>query len=331
MVALTDLHTELTLDAADAALEEREHQQPARPYLGMSGVGRADVWGENAGQSCERQMWYQFRWAAKVRFDAATLKMFEDGHRTEALIADRLRMVPGISLITHDPATGGQIGYRDVRGHFRGHLDGTITGILEAPKTEHVWENKCCERKQYSKIKRLITKFGAKNALREWSPAYYAQAQLYMKYSGLTRHYMTVASAGGREWLSLRTEFNEVEAQRQIAKARRVIDAASPPDKISKAPGVHPCKWCDFADQCHNAVWSDINCRTCLHSTPVDEGQWLCERWHRIIAEDDQRQGCPTHKYIPDLVPGEVTGADSFGVTYQLWDGRVWRNGEDGA
>lgn len=308
-----------TLAAADLALEEEEARQEARPYLGMSAIGN----------QCERQLWYGFRWAQKVRFSAFTLKLFADGHRTEDLLAERLRKVPGVTLNTHDPATGGQIGYRDLNGHFRGHIDGEMIGIIQAPKTWHIWEAKATNDRSFNALKRMVQKLGEKNALREWRPVYYAQSQLYMRYSGYTRHYTTVATPGGRDWTSVRTNYNEVEAQRQIAKAKRVIDAKEPPQRISTAPTSKACQYCDHKNLCHAGVLSDVNCRTCLHSSPAADGQWKCERWSDIIPLEHQRKGCAAHKFIPGLVPGEVISADAVSVTYRLSNGETWRNGED--
>src|SRR5690625_5842237 len=88
-----------TLLAVDEQMEARQ-QSRFRPYLGMSAIGGP----------CDRRLWLEFRWADKPRFEARTLYMFDDGHRTEDLMAARLRMVPGITLHTVDPSTGRQFG-----------------------------------------------------------------------------------------------------------------------------------------------------------------------------------------------------------------------------
>ena len=112
-----------TLAAADAALARVENSKPRRGYLGMSGIGR----------SCKRRLWYDYRWITRVQFDALTLKRFLDGHSGEDLQAQRLRMVEGITLLTVDPESGRQFGYADLDSHFRGHMDGAILGLLQAP------------------------------------------------------------------------------------------------------------------------------------------------------------------------------------------------------
>lgn len=307
-----------TLEAADKALEDAEQAKQGRDYLGMSGIGHA----------CERKLWYDFRDVQRVRFDAATLKRFADGHASEDVMAARLRLAPGVTLITLDPETGRQIGHQDHSGHFRGHQDGEIVGLLQAPKTWHVWEAKAIGDKNMSKLKGIIAKVGEKDALREWNMVYYVQACLYMHYTGLTRHYMTVSTPGAREWISVRTDADAVTAQRAIAKAERIIFAAEPPPKIDAAGSLLECRWCDHRNICHDGVWPDRNCRTCLHSTPERTGGWSCARWNNALDRDTQRAGCPTHKYVPGLVPGAVEGADETGVTYRLSDGSQWKDGE---
>src|SRR6516165_4637020 len=85
-----------TLAAVDRAIEERAAQQPSRPYLGMSAIGHP----------CARALWYSFRWVASKQWSAEVLKRFDDGDRGEEVMAARLRLVSGITLLTIDPQTG---------------------------------------------------------------------------------------------------------------------------------------------------------------------------------------------------------------------------------
>lgn len=307
-----------TLEAADRALESQALLEKPRPYLGMSSIGEA----------CSRKLWYRFRWTSRERFDAATLKRFEDGHRTEALIIDRLRKVSGLTLIDRDPATGRQIGHSDIDGHFRGHEDGEIVGILQALKTWHVFEAKATAEKKFSELKRIILAVGQKAALRKWNPVYFAQGVLYMFYSGLTRHYTVVATPGARDWQSLRTEADTPFALELVAKAGRIIRAESPPVRLSETPDHFECRYCAFAGICHEGQPPERNCRTCLHVTPVQRGQWYCARWDKLLAEDEQREGCPTHLFIPGLVAGDVIDAGDGYVKYRMRDGAEFVDSE---
>ena len=120
-----------------------------RKYLGMSGIG----------EECQRKMWYDFHFVLPPeKFEALTLRRFDDGHRTEDLIAKHLRSIKGVTLITENPGTGRQIGYTDFGGHFRGHIDGHMEGVLSAPTTPHIWEHKAVNDKKFNVLVGLRAK-----------------------------------------------------------------------------------------------------------------------------------------------------------------------------
>jgi hypothetical protein len=298
-------------------MEARARLSAARPYLGMSAIG----------QECGRALWYSFRWAAKQSFGADTLKRFEDGHASEDVQADRLRLVPGLTLLTIDPDTGRQWGCIDHGGHFRGHADGAVQGLLQAPKTWHVWEHKACDEKKLVELEKAKRDFGEKGALKAWNATYYAQAVLYMHYLGLDRHYLTASSPGGRRTISVRTEADEPEALRLIERARGIIESPRPLTRIGDATH-RACRWCSFAAACHEGEGLETNCRTCLHATArIESGDWHCARWNKALDEDTQRAGCPAHLFIPDLIAGEQIDAGEDWVEYRMPDGSTWRDG----
>ena len=242
MVALPSLSIpDPTLAAADAELEARAKAEKPRDYLGMSAIGRP----------CGRQIWYDFHQPIRENFKADTLKRFDDGHRSEDIMAFRLRMVSGVQLWTVDPETGQQFSLSDFDGKFKGHMDGVILGLLQAPKTPHVWEGKSVNEEKFAKFKKLKATLGEKATLTKWDEVYFAQAQSYMGYADLTRHYLTVCTPGVRDWDSCRTEF-DVEAFIKIKdKARRIIEARAPLAKISNDPNWYMCKWCRYHERCH--------------------------------------------------------------------------------
>jgi hypothetical protein len=307
-----------TLEAADRALEARAASDRPRPYLGASSIG----------DPCSRKLWYRFRWAAKERFDAATLKRFADGHASEAVQAVRLRLVEGVTLVTIDPESGGQIGFRDLDGHYGGHADGMILGIHEAPKTWHVWEHKSVNEKSLNELRRIRRESGQKAALRRWKPEYWAQAQQYMHYLGASRHYLTASSPGCRDAVSVRTDADPASALELRAKAERIIRADAPPVKLSETPDRMECRWCTFTAVCHGSEMPARNCRTCLHSTPVARGGWHCARWDRPLSAEEQAEGCPAHLLLPGLVPGEPAEAGETWVRYRMADGGEWTDSE---
>ncbi len=230
-----------TLDAADRELEARSRQEPRRSYLGMSAIGH----------ECSRKLWYDFHDPIAEQFTAATLKRFEDGHKSEDLMALRLRMAPGVQLWTVDPDTGKQFGCSDFGDQFKGHMDGVIVGLHQAPATPHVWEGKAVNENSFAKFKMLKVERGEKNALKEWNPVYWAQAQAYMGYFDLTRHYLTVCTPGVRDCDSARTEFDLVAFIKIKDKAERIIGSKIPLAKIANNPSWWACKSCVYHDRCH--------------------------------------------------------------------------------
>jgi len=120
-----------TLQAMYLAIEQEQHKRDKRDYLGASLIGN----------ECVRQIWYNYNNFPRKPFNAETLMNFEDGHRTEELTAERLKATPGIELITHGP-DGKQLGFSALGGKFKGHYDGKIRGLIQAPKSWHIWEGK---------------------------------------------------------------------------------------------------------------------------------------------------------------------------------------------
>lgn len=267
-----------TLDAVDEALEANQ-ERLSRRYLGMSGIGHP----------CARKLWYDFRWWSPKAFPASVLKKFEDGHLGEELMAKRLRLVEGIELVTHQE-DGKQIGFADLEGHFRGHMDGLIKGLLEAPKTQHVWEHKQTAEKKHKDLAKLKA-VDEKSALQKWDETYYAQAVLYMWYSWTTRHFLTCATPGGREYISVRTDENKPYAAELVAKAEAIINAKTPPRRLSDDPSYYQCKWCDHYFACHFDQEPVKGCRTCQHSSPARDGKWECDKFGEI-PEDFEAKGC---------------------------------------
>ena len=307
-----------TLEAADRALEH-SNVTHFRHYLGMSG----------AGKECPRALWYEFRWVQRAKHDAFTLKRFADGHVGEDTIIKRLRLVEGVTLLSLDPETGKQFHVEAFGGHFAGHMDGQILGLLQAPKTTHVFEAKVTGEKQFRAFQNAKLKHGEKLALSYWNDTYFAQAQLYMHYGGFKRHYCVVVTPGVREWDSCRTEYHKGAASYLVQRAASVIFADRPPERISEDPDKFPCSWCDFKDICHNgAVPNQIldTCRSCIHITPQTNGEWHCRSHDRPMDYREQLVGCDRHRLIPVLLQAEQidAAADGSWVKYRLPSGEIW-------
>lgn len=312
----------------NAVIEELGSREKPRQYLGMSMVG----------QDCERASWYSLRWCSVPGggFDAKTLRNFEDGHRGEDLMAERLRLVPKLKLLTIDPSTGRQFKFSDFGGHLQGHIDGVVLGLLQAPKTWHCWENKVSEK--VAALEKAKGEVGEKDALQKWNEVYFAQAQLYMHYADLDRSYLTVQSPGGRlPETSVRTNKQPEVVARLREKAQRVITAPEPLPRLSEDAAFWKCRGCSFRGTCHGDALPAPSCRTCLHATPsLDgaDGDWLCALAAPDagpIPLDFQQRGCERHLYVPALLSrwgaAEDASESEGWVQYRAADGLTFRNG----
>lgn len=311
MVAIPDKR-DPALALADAALVAA--QEPRfRAYLGMSQIAA----------ECSRQLWYNFRWVMRPAFDAATLKRFADGHASEAVLIARLKAVDNLEVHDTDD-TGEQFGFKDLGGHFRGHMDFVILGLPQAPLTWHVGEAKASEK--WTDLDKARAAVGEKNALAKWNPVYYGQAVLYMDYAGLDRHWLVCTSAGARKETAVRTNADPAHALVLKQKAERIIFADRPLDTIG-GPDSFACRWCDFAAICHGDQAPLRNCRTCLNSTPERAGGWTCSldpENVRALTLKDQEAGCPSHRFIPALIGAEQVDIRGDSIIYRRPDGSEW-------
>lgn len=231
---------DLLLQAIYAHIEDEAAKEPKRHYIGASSIG----------DDCELKLWMQFRYPQLAKRRKAELIMAaNDGHHSELVIADYIGKIPQVELITRG-ADGKQLGFSDLDGLYKGHYDGMIIGVPQAPKTMHIWEHKSKNEKYYDKLTTLKNTLDEKEVLKEWDYSYYCQAVVYMEYSGASRHYMTVAKAGTRALQSLRTNENPALAKLLREKAQRIINYPSQPVGISENPSFWKCKWCDFSESC---------------------------------------------------------------------------------
>lgn len=197
-----------TLQALDRELERRAAEQPRRNYLGFSSIGRP---------------FEELRRGLHEPLDAFSIKLIESRRHGEAVMAERLQMVPSIQLLTRDPQTGEQFEFSLLDGRYKGQADGLICGLLHDPDTWHVWEHKVTDENKQHQLAKLRATWGT-SALSMWDATYYAEAVMYMHASGLTRHYLTCSSPGERSTASVVTRADPAFAEVLIEKARKLLE-----------------------------------------------------------------------------------------------------------
>ena len=270
-----------TLDALETAVEQAA-DDGWRPHLGASVIGKP----------CDRAIWYGFRWAIKRRFDGRMLRLFARGQREEDLLSELLRNA-GINVVQADPNTGQQFTFSAIDGHFGGSMDGACVGLPES-KQWHVLEFKTHNKKSFD----TLTAQGVRQA----KPEHYTQMQCYMGWTGMERAlYVAVCKDDDRLHLE-RIEFNGAEFKLAMDRATRIIESSNPPERISDDPAWYQCKVCEYRDICHGQGCPAVNCRTCCHSTTIQNAEWFCFRHSITIDPQGAKEGCQAHRFIPGML-----------------------------
>ena len=294
----------------DAFHEAMQETQKPRPYMGISSIGH----------SCDRWLWLQFRWAVKQEFPGRMLRLFRRGQNEEAIAVADLREA-GIDIVE----TGEHQRTVYAGCHVEGNMDGVIlSGVPEAPKSKHIWENKTHSKKSFD----LLAKDGVEKA----KPMHFIQMQCYMFCSKIDRALYEATCKDDDRIYTERVRLDKAIAQHYIERGQRLALEERIPAPISDKPDWYECKMCAAWELCHQThLTKQVNCRTCAHSTPKKDSTWFCDRWQATIPTSAQYDGCRSHVLHPDLVPWRLLSDKSTGwnATY-LIDGKDVVNGEDG-
>ena len=248
-----------------------------RPYLGMSKIGH----------ECNRYLWYSFRWCYSETLSRRQMRLFARGHREEDIVIEELQRI-GIDV--YGQQDGGELAF----GHAKFHCDGKCKGVLEAPKTEHLFECKTMNDKAFKAIK--------KEGLKKSKPVYYAQCQIYMKKLKLTRALFVSVNKNDDEMYIERVKLDPGFAHDLERKAEYIVLQSEPPPK-EFAPSWYQCKWCSAQMICHYEASVEQNCRTCEFVDLHNEGVWKCSKLEKILSTERQRIGCDEYSVLPCLKP----------------------------
>jgi hypothetical protein len=142
--------------------------------------------------------------------------------------------------------------FSDFDRRFRGHVDGVLVG-WEWTVAQNIcpislpalWENKCLGAKNWKKL--------STNKLKNYSPTYYAQVQIYMHYLRLPRCLFTAVNADTMEIYHELIEYDPMEAELYRSRVQQVIaatDEGRMMERISNDRNFYICKWCDFHEEC---------------------------------------------------------------------------------
>jgi len=247
-------------------IEENLIVQQHRPYLGISQIGH----------HCERYLWYAFRWCFTESITPRLNRLFQRGHNEEPLIAETLSNI-GIKI------WGDQTEVVFAYGHGKGHNDGICSGVIEAPKTDHLLEDKTMNDKSF--------KDTCKQGVKASKPQYFTQCQLYMKFLKLTRTLFVAVNKNDDSMYIERIKYDKEFADKAEKKAEEIILSEEPPKKRFQ-PSWYQCKWCAANKICHGTNPVDENCRTCQNCDILPDGEWECNLHKIKLSTGQQRIGC---------------------------------------
>lgn len=269
------------LKAVDDVVEQNQDRDH-RKHLGASLIGR----------ECGRQLWYVFRWASKEEFSGRMLRLFERGQLEEERFFKLLRGA-GANVYERDPNTGSQWRILDVDGHFGGSTDGVADNVPQLPpEMPAVMEMKTMNDKAFQSLK--------KKGVKACKPEHYVQIQVYMhKLRIKVGLYMAVNKNDDELYFEFVSEDTPC-AERALARARSIIYSEEGPPRIANSAGRFPCSFCSFKEICHLNAVPEVNCRTCVHSTPGPAGSWLCAKGNTV--EIVKQSGCELHLFNPYIL-----------------------------
>jgi hypothetical protein len=237
------------------SLEKKE--LPFRNHLGLS----------NIGEPCHRAIWFGFRWTTRMQHPAWLVRLFERGHLEEPRFNTFLRSV-GIKVQDVHPETGKQFKASRAFGHVGGSTDGFAYGFVEHPNEWVLLEMKTHSLKSFESL--------VKKGVKIDKPKHFAQVQVYMRSFKLSKcFYMAVCKNNDNlysEWIYI----DEAFADEKLTLADSIAMSQAAPDRVALSSTDYRCRMCDHRGACWNRVDPDVNCRTCHHSFPNEQGTWSC-------------------------------------------------------
>ena len=260
----------------EKAIEDEKILQAPRSYLGMSGLGG----------KCSRAMWYGFRLCSKRYITPRENRLFQRGHREEPIIVADLEAA---GMVHYDD----QAEVIDGHGHIKGHCDGKLRNVPDAPKTDHLAEFKTANDKNFKDM--------VKKAVKKSKPVYYGQMVLYMYKFRLKRALFVMVNKNDDKRYYERVSCDNKHAKELIQKGIDIISSEVPLEKIGSSTWFE-CKWCDHYELCHFGAQPEKTCRSCMFCDIHNEGKWACSMRDTWLTWEVQQKGCSAYRLMEGLI-----------------------------
>ena len=256
-----------------------------------SGDGFRDHLGASViGHECDRYLWNHFRWMRREIHSARMYSLFDQGHRIEKQMRETLENLGAKFYYPNPDNHEEQLKFSDIDGHFGGSCDGVFTWPEIGLPDWYILE---CKSSKTGSTFDQLTKIEVAGA----QPRHYAQQSVYgLKFQ--IRHALYIAY--NKNDSSIYFEIVDLDwmlGEEMTKRADYVIHSQEPPAKVKGAsPNFFICKMCTtYWGICHMGDKPVPNCRNCVHSRPVENGEWKCLHWDSIIPTDTIPKGCAEH------------------------------------
>lgn len=286
-------------------LYEKENKETARV---SNGLGCAEV-----GQACNRRCWFSFHWLRKEPIEGRILRLFDTGKMEEERVIQELKKLGANFLHATDEQ------WRVEK--FGGYLSGYLDGLMMFRGQLYVLEIKTHNKNSFEKLQ--------KQGLMSAKPEHFMQLLLYVgltneesKFSQQASGLYVAVNKDNDEIYVEEVDFDEDLYERGIEKASDIIFSLRPPEKISDKPDSYHCKFCPFNNSCHfseNLTPQPKHCRSCAFfqmNRYNEEVSAYCLFHMKGLSLDEQKQGCDSHVFIPELVGFEYSSKVASGVVY---------------
>jgi len=212
---------------------DKINQQYEKDNIPRSRLGLSEI-----GHHCSRYLWFKHHGYENISPEGRVLRLFQLGNILEDQTIADLKNA-GFSV------TDGQ---KEVNFTFNnvtlyGHIDGIITGLVESPKTPHLFEHKTCSLKRYRELLK-------KKDYKAWSEVYFWQVQAYMLGLELSRSAVFVYCKDNSELYMERIKLNKTKTIGKLTQVFDAISLDSPPDRVCPNAGWYQAKMCDFRKIC---------------------------------------------------------------------------------
>jgi hypothetical protein len=279
MVAFPAKPEQELIDRMYAAIKQKNE----KPELYLGRLGSSFI-----GNDCVRAIWLSWRAYASSEFGGRMYRLFETGHLQEDRIVVDLKSA-GLTVFEKD-AQGEQFQFIDETGHFISKVDGVAKDVPGSEKTPHILEVKTHNKDSFSAV--------AKHGVQKSKPLHYAQVQVSMALSGMSRALYVALCKDDEQFYVERIKEDKPEQKMLTQRIISLVNATIKPAGISDDGEAFGCKFCDMKGVCVGRVAPVVSCRSCSSATAEANGEWMCNTHGHVLSKEDQRAACTEYEVL---------------------------------